>query len=61
LLQKIGDVLFGISSTRSHLAPADIDIADFAIMNQRGELVLGDVEPPGGFLRCQQWRHAITP
>lgn len=51
---ELDDILFGVSPARALLPPPHVDVADLAVLDQRAWLVLGDLEPVGGFARRQQ-------
>jgi hypothetical protein len=57
MLDQLLNVLLGVPPPRPLLAAPYIDIRNFAVLDQSGELILGDFEPFGGFLAIQQLGH----
>jgi hypothetical protein len=53
MLDQLLNVLLGVPPPRPLFAAPDIDVRNLAVLDQSGELILGDFEPFGGFLAIQ--------
>jgi hypothetical protein len=50
---EVVDILFGVPPPGPLLAPPDIDIPDFTVLDQSSELIHGNIESFCGFLAIQ--------